>query len=231
MIQIKNLSKYYGVENNKFYALDNVSLQIEKGEFVVVLGPSGSGKSTLVNIIGGIDRGNTGEVLVHNKNIQNMRDNELTDYRAEKIGFVFQFYNLIQNLTVEENIQAVLDISKNPLQIDKILEAVGILDQKYKFPKELSGGQQQRTAIARALIKNPEILLCDEPTGALDYKSSKEVLTLLREVNEKFNTTVIIITHNNSIAEMATRVIKLKSGEITKNYINENPKTPEEIDW
>lgn len=231
MINIKGLNKHYGKEASLFYALKDINLEINKEEFVVILGPSGSGKSTLLNIIGGIDKADSGELNIYGKDISKVSDKELTKYRAAKIGFVFQFYNLIPNLTVEENIEVVSDISEKPFEIDYVLKAVGVLDQKGKFPKQLSGGQQQRIAIARALVKNPEILLCDEPTGALDYKSSKEILTLLKEVNKKFKTTVIIITHNNAIAQMANRIIKLKSGKITENRINDNVISPEGIDW
>lgn len=231
MIKVSKLNKHYGENGSKFYALKNADLEIKKEEIVVILGPSGSGKSTLLNILGGIDRADSGEVLVDGINISKANDKELTQYRADKIGFVFQFYNLIPNLTIEENIEVVSDISEKPLDIDYVLDAVGLLDQKGKFPKQLSGGQQQRVAIARALVKNPKILLCDEPTGALDFQSSKEVLALLKEVNEKFKTTIILITHNNSIAQMADRVIKLRSGEITQNKINENKISPERIEW
>jgi putative ABC transport system ATP-binding protein len=231
MINIKGLNKHYGEGDALFYALKDVELEIEKEEFVVILGPSGSGKSTLLNVIGGIDKVDSGVVNVYGKDISKVSDKELTKYRADKIGFVFQFYNLIPNLTIEENIEVVSDISERPFEIDYVLKAVGLIDQKGKFPKQLSGGQQQRVAIARALVKNPEILLCDEPTGALDYKSSKEILTLLKEVNEKFKTTVIIITHNNAIAQMANRIIKLKSGEITQNTVNDNVISPEGVDW
>ncbi|MEG0295300.1 MAG: ABC transporter ATP-binding protein [Clostridium sp.] len=214
-----------------FYALKDASIEIKKEEIVVILGPSGSGKSTLLNILGGIDRVDSGEVIVDGTDISKISDKELTTYRADKIGFVFQFYNLIPNLTIEENIEVVSDISKEPLDLDYVLEAVGILEQKGKFPKQLSGGQQQRVAIARALVKNPQILLCDEPTGALDYASSKEILSLLKEVNEKFKTTIILITHNSSIAQMANRIITLKSGEIRSNKVNENVISPEGVDW
>jgi len=231
MISLKNINKHYGEGASLFYALKDINLEMNKEEIVVILGPSGSGKSTLMNLIGGIDRGDSGELIVDGIDILKLKDKELTKYRGDKIGFVFQFYNLIPNLTVEENIEVVSDIVKEPLSIDYVLEAVGLLDQKGKFPKQLSGGQQQRVAIARALVKNPDILLCDEPTGALDYKTSKEVLNLLKEVNKKFNTTVIIITHNNAIAQMADRIIKIRSGEITKNILNDNVISPEGIEW
>ena len=231
MICMKNISKHYGEDEGKFYALKDVNLEINNQEIVVILGPSGSGKSTLLNLIGGVDRSDEGKIKVDDVDISNINDKQLTKYRCEKIGFVFQFYNLIPNLTIEENIEVVSEISKNPLEIDYVLDAVGLLDQKKKFPKQLSGGQQQRVAIARALVKNPSILLCDEPTGALDFQNSKDVLKLLKEVNKKFNTTIIIITHNNSIAQMADRIIRLRSGEITQNEINENVIDPEEIEW
>ena len=231
MISLKNINKHYGEGASLFYALKDINLDINKEEIVVILGPSGSGKSTLMNLIGGIDRGDSGELIVDGVDILKLKDKELTKYRGDKIGFVFQFYNLIPNLTVEENIEVVSDIVKESLSIDYVLEAVGLLDQKGKFPKQLSGGQQQRVAIARALVKNPDILLCDEPTGALDYNTSKEVLNLLKEVNKKFNTTVIIITHNNAIAQMADRIIKIRSGEITKNILNDNVISPEGIEW
>lgn len=231
MISIKGANKHYGEGESIFYALKDASIEIKKEEIVVILGPSGSGKSTLLNILGGIDRVDSGEVIVDGTDISKISDKELTTYRADKIGFVFQFYNLIPNLTIEENIEVVSDISKEPLDLDYVLEAVGILEQKGKFPKQLSGGQQQRVAIARALVKNPQILLCDEPTGALDYASSKEILSLLKEVNEKFKTTIILITHNSSIAQMANRIITLKSGEIRSNKVNENVISPEGVDW
>lgn len=231
MICMKNISKHYGEDEGKFYALKDVNLEINNQEIVVILGPSGSGKSTLLNLIGGVDRSDEGEIKVDDIDISNINDKQLTKYRCDKIGFVFQFYNLIPNLTIEENIEVVSEISQNPLEIDYVLDAVGLLDQKKKFPKQLSGGQQQRVAIARALVKNPSILLCDEPTGALDFQNSKDVLKLLKEVNEKFNTTIIIITHNNSIAQMADRIIRLRSGEITQNEMNKNVIDPEEIEW
>lgn len=231
MIDLNKVNKYYGEDESKFYALKDINLKILKGQIVVILGPSGSGKSTLLNVLGGIDKIDSGQAVIDNFDISQASDKELTKYRKEKIGFVFQFYNLIPNLTVEENIEVVSDISNEPLEIDYVLNAVGLLDQKGKYPKQLSGGQQQRIAIARALVKNPDILLCDEPTGALDFNSSKEVLHLLKDVNEKFKTTIIIITHNNAIAQMAHRIIKLRSGEITENIKNEEILDPERIEW
>lgn len=231
MIYLNEVNKYYGGDENKFYALKNVNLTINKKEISVILGPSGSGKSTLLNVLGGIDKVDSGKVIVDEFNLSTASDKDLTKYRKEKIGFVFQFYNLIPNLTIEENIEVAADIADEPFDIDYMLDSVGMIEHKGKYPKQLSGGQQQRIAIARALIKNPEILLCDEPTGALDFKSSKDVLRLLKEVNEKFKTTIIIITHNNAIAQMAHRVIKLRSGEITENIENEVIIDPERIEW
>ena len=212
-------------------ALKDVNLEINNQEIVVILGPSGSGKSTLLNLIGGVDRSDEGKIKVDDVDISNINDKQLTKYRCEKIGFVFQFYNLIPNLTIEENIEVVSEISKNPLEIDYVLDAVGLLDQKKKFPKQLSGGQQQRVAIARALVKNPSILLCDEPTGALDFQNSKDVLKLLKEVNKKFNTTIIIVTHNDAIKNMAHKVMKLHDGHILKEYTNENIMKAKDLDW
>ena len=231
MIRLDKINKYYGDDTNKFYALKDVTLTINKEQISVILGPSGSGKSTLLNVLGGIDKVDSGQVIVDEFNLSEASDKELTRYRKEKIGFVFQFYNLIPNLTIEENIEVASDIATDPLDIDYMLEAVGMKQHKGKYPKQLSGGQQQRIAIARALVKKPEILLCDEPTGALDFKSSKDVLRLLKKVNEKFKTTIIVITHNNAIAQMAHRVIKLRSGEITENIENQLLVDPERIEW
>lgn len=230
-INVKNLSKMYQSGMEEFYALNNVSMSLEEGEICVILGPSGSGKSTLINIIGGIDSASSGEVIINNENILNYNLNQLTEYRREKIGFIFQFYNLIPNLTVKENIEVVSDISSDPIDIDELLKDVGLSDMKNRFPNELSGGQQQRVAIARALVKKPEILLCDEPTGALDYKTSKDVLVLLDQINRKYHNTIIIITHNNAIAQMAQKVIKIKSGKIISEEINNETISPERIEW
>ncbi|MGL4772600.1 MAG: ABC transporter ATP-binding protein [Clostridium sp.] len=231
MITLKNVSKIYGQGEGKFYALKSVDLEIDEGELAVILGPSGSGKSTLLNIIGGIDKCDEGEVNSFNVQLNSTNDDELTDYRAENVGFIFQFYNLIPNLTVEENIQVVREISEKPFTIDEVLKAVNLLEQRKKFPNQLSGGQQQRVAIARALVKNPKLLLCDEPTGALDYNTSKEVLSLLSKVNKEYKTTIIIITHNNSIANMGDRIIKVRSGEVTSNFLNHSKIGAEEVQW
>ena len=226
-IEVSNAIKKYGEGNGTVYALNNINLSINKSEICVILGPSGSGKSTLLNMLGGLDTLEKGKIIVDKKEI-NIK--ELTEYRRENIGFVFQFYNLIPDLTVEENIEVVSDIASNPLNIDEVLEALDISKYRYRFPKELSGGQQQRVAIARALIKNPKLLLCDELTGALDSKSSKTVLEFIEKVNKKFNTTIIIITHNEEISKMADRIIKIKDGKLVKNIINNEKKKVEELE-
>lgn len=223
-IEIKDAVKKYGQGENEIFAMDGVDLSIAEHEICVILGPSGSGKSTLLNMLGGIDSLTSGSISVNGKEISGMSKKELTAYRRSDIGFIFQSYNLIQDLTVKENIQTVADISKEPLDIDELLDALSLKKYQNHFPAELSGGQQQRTAIARALVKNPAILLCDEPTGALDSKSSRDVLKMLEKVNNLYKTTVIIITHNEGIAEMADRVIRIHDGKIVKNIINEEKK-------
>ncbi len=230
-LDIKNVDKIYKSGNTEFKALNNANMSLEQGQIGIILGPSGSGKSTLLNIIGGVDLADSGNVFIDGTDITKLNDNQLTDYRRESIGFVFQFYNLIPNLTVGENVEVSANISPNPMSIDNILDAVGIRELKNRFPRELSGGQQQRVSIARALVKNPKLLLCDEPTGALDYSSSRDILKLISDVNSKFNTTILIITHNSAISVMAHRVIRLRSGEIVENRINENIMPAERIEW
>ncbi|MDD3350443.1 MAG: ABC transporter ATP-binding protein [Eubacteriales bacterium] len=212
-------------------ALKDASFAVEEGEFVVILGPSGSGKSTLLNNIGGMDTPTSGTFRMRGKEITGFRETELTEYRRNQIGFVFQFYNIMGNLTAEENVELATEISKDPLPIDQILEAVGLSDRKEHFPAQLSGGEQQRVSIARAVAKNPAILLCDEPTGALDYATGISILDLLHRLNHEMGKTVIVITHNADIALMADRVIKMRSGEIIENYINETPLAVREIKW
>ncbi|SHE89487.1 putative ABC transport system ATP-binding protein [Seinonella peptonophila] len=230
-IHILNLKKSYqsGVVTTE--VLKGIEMKLEKGGIGVILGPSGSGKSTLMNIIGGIDRGDSGSVVVDGIEVNQLDDNKLTTYRREQIGFVFQFYNLVPSLTVSENIEVVSHISHSPLNMDEVLEAVGIKDKKHRFPRELSGGEQQRVSIARAIIKNPKLLLCDEPTGALDYSTSRSILQLLQQVNEKYGTTILMITHNTAIAAMADRVFKLRSGEIVAESVNQIPVPAERIEW
>ena len=213
-IEIKKANKQYGSGETAVKALDNVDLSIEKGKIYVILGPSGSGKSTLMNMLGGIDTLTSGSITVDGRNISSDNKKELTQYRQEDVGFVFQFYNLIADLTVQENVEVVSDISERPLNIDEVLTALDIAPYRKRFPKELSGGQQQRVAIARALIKNPKLLLCDELTGALDTKSSRSVLTFIEKINKQFGTTIVIITHNTSIADMADYVVSIKDGKI-----------------
>ena len=230
-IKVENISKKYKMAGRDFWALKNVSLDIDKGEIVTILGPSGSGKSTLLNTIGGIDKVDEGKIIVGDLEISSLKDDKLTKYRRDKVGFVFQFYNLIPNLTVWENVEVVTNISENPLDIGKVLESVGMYDKKDKFPSELSGGEQQRVSIARAIAKNPDILLCDEPTGALDYVTSKELLKLIEKINNEYNATIIIVTHNTAISKMSDKIIKLRSGEITSIYKNIDKISAEKVEW
>ena len=229
-IDIKDARKHYGEGETLVNALDGVSLSLEEGRIYVILGPSGSGKSTLLNMIGGLDSLDSGEITISGRNISRSDKKKMTDYRREDVGFVFQFYNLIPDLTVQENIQIVADIAKQPMDIEEVMKALDIDKYKNRFPKELSGGQQQRVAIARALIKNPKILLCDELTGALDSKSSRNVLKFIEKVNEQFKTTIIIITHNEAIADMADTVIRIKDGQVASCTNNGNKRSAEELE-
>ena len=229
-IDIKDARKHYGEGETLVNALDGVSLSLGEGRICVILGPSGSGKSTLLNMIGGLDSLDSGEITISGRNISRSDKKKMTDYRREDVGFVFQFYNLIPDLTVQENIQVVADIAKQPMDIEEVMKALDIDKYKNRFPKELSGGQQQRVAIARALIKNPQILLCDELTGALDSKSSKNVLKFIEKVNEQFKTTIIIITHNEAIADMADTVIRIKDGQVASCTNNGNKRSAEELE-
>lgn len=230
-LQIKDLKKSYGTKENKVMVLHGINLEVEKGSICVLLGPSGSGKSTLLNIIGGIDSADSGEIFINGSVIQGMNDRELTLYRRDHLGYIFQAYNLIPDLTVKENIEVGAYLSKDPLELDELIDVLGLTEHKDKIPSQLSGGQQQRTAIGRAIIKNPDILLCDEPTGALDYNTSKDILSLIERVNQKYGNTVIMVTHNDAIKNMADRVIKLRDGNIRKDYINENKIKAEDLDW
>ncbi len=231
IIKIENLSKIYKTGSTELYAVNDISLSINEGEIVTILGPSGSGKSTLVNIIGGIDTADSGNVIVDRKEVTSLKNGKLTDYRRDSIGFVFQFYNLIPNLNVYENVEVVADISSNPLNIDELLKNLGIYELAKRYPVELSGGQQQRVAIARAFVKNPKLLLCDEPTGALDSKSSLEILKLIQRLNKDYNTTILIITHNQAISDMCHRTIKIRDGKIRSDKLNENIVPVDEISW
>lgn len=230
-MKVKGLTKDYQMGEVKVRALQDVTFDIYRGEFVVILGPSGSGKSTLLNIIGGMDTPTTGQVFLQGEEITGYNEKKLTSFRREKVGFVFQFYNLMANLTARENIELATEICSNPLDIDEIIESVGLGDRKNHFPSQMSGGEQQRVAIARAVAKNPLLLLCDEPTGALDFKTGISILSLLNRINKEFEKTVIIITHNTPIANMADRVIKMRSGRIIEDKINVNPIEPERIEW
>ena len=217
MIEIKHLNKYFG----DLHVLKDINLTVKRGEKLVMIGPSGSGKSTLLNCIGGLDIMDSGSVKVDNKEIFGLKSSDLSDYRRDNLGFIFQFYNLVPNLTVRENIQVCEFLTDNPLSVDELLDTLGLTEHQNKFPFQLSGGQQQRCAIARALVKNPKLLLCDEPTGALDSKTSREILILLEKINAQYGTTMLIVTHNNSIKQMVHRVIFLKDGQIKKSYTNE----------
>lgn len=233
LIKFKNVKKAYCVGEKKFNALDGVDFSINKGEFVVILGPSGAGKSTLLNLLGGMDKVTSGTIKVGNETISEYSDSKLTNYRAENVGFIFQFYNILPTLTVLENVQIVKDIVKKPKNAKKILKEVGLEKHYNKFPNQLSGGEQQRVSIARAIAKDPLLLLCDEPTGALDSKTGVEVLKLLKKQCDANNgeNTVIIVTHNSLIAEIADRVIRLKNGKIESNTINKKPKDIDEVVW
>lgn len=230
-IEFKNVCKDYKMGEVIIHALSNANLSIEKGELVVIVGPSGAGKTTALNILGGMDNATSGRVIVDNKEISRLKNRDLIKYRREDIGFVFQFYNLVQNLTAIENVELATQICKKSLNPEQVMEKVGLAERKNNFPSQLSGGEQQRAAIARAIAKNPKLLLCDEPTGALDYKTGKQILKLLQDMSRKENMTVIIITHNGAIAPMADKVIKFKNGTAEDMIINENPTPIEEIEW
>ena len=230
-LEINDLKKSYGNDSNRVEVLKGISFSIERGEICVLLGPSGSGKSTLLNVIGGIDAADSGYVAINGERTVDMKEKVLTRYRRKHLGYVFQMYNLIPNLNVKENIEVGAYLSDKPLDIDDLLKTLGLYEHRHKLPNQLSGGQQQRTAIGRAIVKNPDILLCDEPTGALDYNTSKEILKLIEEVNQKYGNTVIMVTHNDAIKNMADRVIKLRDGQIRKDYRNESKIPASELDW
>ncbi len=230
-LEIKGIRKHYGEGESRVEVLKGINIEIEKGEICVLLGPSGSGKSTLLNIIGGIDEADAGYIAINGDKIEDMNEKQLTRYRRKHLGYVFQMYNLIPNLNIKENVETGAYLSDNPMDTDEILKGLGLYEHRHKLPNQLSGGQQQRTSIGRAIIKNPDLLLCDEPTGALDYNTSKEILKLIESINKKYGNTIIIVTHNDAIKNMADRVITLRDGEIRKNYKNENKISAKELEW
>jgi len=230
-LQISGLKKSFGSGENRTEVLRGLDFTVTKGEICVLLGPSGSGKSTLLNIIGGIDNADSGYIAINGEKTVDMDEKTLTQYRRKHLGYVFQMYNLIPNLNVKENVEVGAYLSDSPLDVDDILKTLGLYEHRHKLPNQLSGGQQQRTSIGRAIVKNPDILLCDEPTGALDYKTSKEILKLIEDVNQEYGNTVIMVTHNDAIKNMADRVIKLRDGMIRKNIVNDVKVPAMELDW
>ena len=230
-LEIHELRKSFGAGENRTEVLKGLDFSVEKGEICVLLGPSGSGKSTLLNIIGGIDEADGGYISIDGEKMEEMKEKALTEYRRRHLGYVFQMYNLIPNLNVKENIEVGACLSDSPLDIDELLHTLGLYEHRHKLPNQLSGGQQQRTSIGRAIVKNPDILLCDEPTGALDYHTSKEILKLIEDVNRKYGNTVIMVTHNDAIKNMADRVVKLRDGQIRKNYVNETKIAAGDLEW
>jgi len=230
-LKVVNVSKSYKTGNTLVKALDDVSLSLEGGEICTIYGPSGSGKTTLLNIIGGIDNADSGSVLVDGQDITKLNSRGLTLYRRNKIGFIFQFFNLVNSLTVYENVLSTAYLSKEPLDVEEVLNKVGLMDKKNKYPYELSGGEQQRVAIARAVVKNPKLILCDEPTGALDYENAKKVLKLLEDINNSYKTTIIIITHNIAISRMSDVVVRLRSGRVMETFVNPSRISSEEVAW
>lgn len=230
-LEIKGIKKSFGSGESHVDVLKGIDLEIEKGEFCVLLGPSGSGKSTLLNIIGGIDGADAGNITIQGEQLEDMNEKKLSLYRRKHLGYIFQMYNLIPNLTVRENIEVGAYLSDRPMDVDELLETLGLYEHQRKLPNQLSGGQQQRTSIGRAIVKNPDILLCDEPTGALDYNTSKEILKLIETVNHKYGNTIVMVTHNDAIKDMADRVVKLRDGMIRRNYQNEQKIPAADLEW
>ena len=230
-LEIRGIKKSFGTGDSHVNVLKGLDLDIEKGEFCVLLGPSGSGKSTLLNIIGGIDAADEGSITIEGERLEDMTEKKLSMYRRKHLGYIFQMYNLIPNLTVRENIEVGAYLSEQPLDVDELLHTLGLYEHQRKLPNQLSGGQQQRTAIGRAIVKNPDILLCDEPTGALDYHTSKEILKLIETVNQRYGNTIIMVTHNDGLKDMADRVVKLRDGMIRKNYRNEVKIPAIDLEW
>lgn len=230
-LEIQDLKKSFGQGEAKTEVLKGINFSVEKGEICVLLGPSGSGKSTLLNIIGGIDSADSGYISINREKTADMNEKALTNYRRRHLGYVFQMYNLIPNLNVKENVEVGAYLSDDPLDVDELLKTLGLYEHRHKLPNQLSGGQQQRTSIGRAIVKNPDILLCDEPTGALDYNTSKEILKLIEDVNQKYGNTIIMVTHNDAIKNMADRTVKLRDGMIRRNIVNENKISAADLDW
>ena len=230
-LEISSIKKHFGEGESRVEVLKDIDISIEKGEICVLLGPSGSGKSTLLNIIGGIDNADSGYISIDGEKTADMNEKTLTLYRRKHLGYIFQMYNLIPNLNIKENVEVGAYLSDHPLNVDDLLKTLGLYEHRHKLPNQLSGGQQQRTAIGRAIVKNPDILLCDEPTGALDYNTSKEILKLIEKVNQKYGNTVIMVTHNDAIKDMADRVVRLRDGMIRKNYLNEQKLSADALDW
>lgn len=230
-LEIKGIKKHFGEGESRVNVLKGIDMSMEKGEICVLLGPSGSGKSTLLNILGGIDQADNGYISIGGEKTGDMSEKELTLYRRKHLGYVFQMYNLIPNLSIRENIEVGAYLSEHPLDVDELMKTLGLYEHRNKLPNQLSGGQQQRTAIGRAIVKNPDILLCDEPTGALDYQTSKEILQLIENVNHKYGNTIVIVTHNGEIEHMADRVVKLRDGMIRKNYMNEHKIPAMDLEW
>lgn len=230
-LTINNIKKSFGSGDSRIEVLKGINLSMEQGEFCVLLGPSGSGKSTLLNIIGGIDAADEGDICIEGERMADMKEKKLTAYRRNHLGYIFQMYNLIPNLNIKENVEVGAYLSDDPLDVDELLKTLGLYEHRHKLPNQLSGGQQQRTAIGRAIVKNPDILLCDEPTGALDYNTSKDILKLIEDVNKKYGNTIVMVTHNDAIKNMADRVITLRDGTIRKNYLNENKIPASELEW
>ena len=230
-LNLRDIKKSYGEGDSRQEVLRGISFELKAGDICVLLGPSGSGKSTLLNIIGGIDTADSGSVTIGDHTIERMTDKDLSEYRRDHLGFVFQSYNLIPNLTVKENIEVGAYLSDDPLPLEELIRTLGLWEHKDKTPNQISGGQQQRTAIGRAIVKNPDILLCDEPTGALDYNTSKEILHLIETVNHKYGSTVVLVTHNDALKQMADRVIMLHDGQVRENYRNETKKHATQLEW
>ena len=228
---VNDLKKHYGDGDARTQVLDGITTTVNKGEICVMLGPSGSGKSTFLNLIGGLESADAGAVSVGGCELTSLGKKDLGEYRRRELGFVFQFYNLVPDLTIRENIEVTAHLSKNPLPLDDLLRSLGLYEHRSKFPRQVSGGQQQRCAIGRALVKNPGLLLCDEPTGALDYKTSKEILKLMEDVNREYGCTIVIVTHNSEIARMADRVLRLRDGRLAEDVVNDAPAAASELEW